>query len=120
VPAHHRRGTNAILCSPPAAVPLRFGEDSFAAHLSAAREVGISPTVLALPGIGLDLDEPEDLAAFVQRPSATQTFALLARLAGAAGRPADAGAREAVEVNDRAHPQRPTMRPSETAVSEST
>lgn len=78
VPAHHRRGTNAMLCSPPAAVPFRFGDDSFAAHLRAARDAGITPTVLDLPGIGLDLDEPEDLAAFVRRPSATQTFALLA------------------------------------------
>lgn len=66
VPAHDRRGSNAVLCSPPDAVPLRFGDDSFVPHLAAARRAGIEPTVLALPGIGLDIDRPEDLARFAR------------------------------------------------------
>ena len=37
VPAHDDLGSNTIICSPPDAVPLRFGEDSFYPHLDAAR-----------------------------------------------------------------------------------
>ena len=67
VPAHDGRGSNAVLCSPPDAVPLAFGNDSFLPHLAAARRCGIEPTVLRLPGIGLDIDNPADLALLVQR-----------------------------------------------------
>ena len=56
VPAHDRRGSNANLLRPPDAVPLRFGDDSFEPHLQAARDTGIEPTILTLPGIALDLD----------------------------------------------------------------
>ncbi len=70
VPSHDERGSNAIICSPPDAVPLRFGEDSFFPHLRAAKACGIRPTVLRLPGIALDIDNPEDLAAFARLPIA--------------------------------------------------
>jgi 2-phospho-L-lactate/phosphoenolpyruvate guanylyltransferase len=76
-PARDERGSNAIICSPPDAVPLRFGEDSFFPHLRAAKACGIRPTVLRLPGIALDLDTPEDLAAFVRQPSPTRARAVL-------------------------------------------
>jgi 2-phospho-L-lactate guanylyltransferase len=77
VPSHDEGGSNAILLSPPDAVPLRFGIDSFFPHLRAAEAQGIRPTVLRLPGIALDIDNPEDLVAFGQRPSQTRTRALL-------------------------------------------
>ena len=60
-PAHDDLGSNAILMSPPQAVPLRFGEDSFFPHLAAARAKGIEPCVLRLPGIAFDIDNPQDL-----------------------------------------------------------
>ena len=63
VPAHDERGSNAILCSPPMAMPLRFGDDSFLPHLAAARALGIEPTIVKLPGVGLDIDQPADLQA---------------------------------------------------------
>jgi 2-phospho-L-lactate guanylyltransferase len=66
------------LCSPPDAVPLRFGPDSFFPHLRAAKAQGIQPTVMHLPGIALDIDTPADLVVFAGRPSATRTRALLA------------------------------------------
>ena len=78
VPSHDEGGSNAILLSPPEAVPLRFGDDSFFPHLRAAEAQGIRPTVLRLPGIALDIDNPEDLAAFARQPSATRTRAFLA------------------------------------------
>jgi len=77
-PAHDDRGSNAVLCSPPDAVPLRFGEDSFRPHLASARALGIVPTVLRLPGIALDIDNPADLASFARLRSRTRTAALLA------------------------------------------
>ncbi|MGH7029489.1 MAG: 2-phospho-L-lactate guanylyltransferase [Stellaceae bacterium] len=78
VPSHDEGGSNAILMSPPDAVPLRFGVDSFFPHLRAAEAQGIWPTVLRLPGIALDIDNPEDLAAFARQPSPTRTHAFLA------------------------------------------
>ena len=78
-PSRDELGSNAIICSPPNAVPLRFGADSFFPHLRAAEECGIRPTVLRLPGIALDVDTPEDLAAFAALRSPTRTRALLAQ-----------------------------------------
>jgi 2-phospho-L-lactate guanylyltransferase len=77
VPAHDERGSNAILCAPPDAVPLKFGDDSFYPHLDAARAAGLEPKILRLPGLGLDIDNPADLAAFVKIPSNTRTRAFL-------------------------------------------
>ena len=37
VPARDQMGSNAVLCSPADAVPLRFGDDSFFPHLDAAK-----------------------------------------------------------------------------------
>jgi 2-phospho-L-lactate/phosphoenolpyruvate guanylyltransferase len=79
VPAHDDLGSNTIVCSPPDAVPLRFGEDSFYPHLDAARAHGIEPLVVRHPGIGMDIDNPVDLIAFLKRsPRApTRTLAFL-------------------------------------------
>jgi len=76
-PARDERGSNAVLCSPATAVPLRFGADSFWPHLAAARHCGIEPTVLHLPRIALDIDTPDDLALFLATPSHTRARALL-------------------------------------------
>jgi 2-phospho-L-lactate guanylyltransferase len=67
-PAHDEMGSNAILLSPPDAVKLRFGEDSYFPHLAAARAAGIEPTVVKLPGIGMDIDHPADLRMFLNMP----------------------------------------------------
>ncbi|RYI98841.1 MAG: 2-phospho-L-lactate guanylyltransferase, partial [Acetobacteraceae bacterium] len=78
-PAHDELGSNAVLMSPPLAVPLRFGEDSYVPHLAAARAAGIEPRVVPLPGIGMDIDHPADLTAFARLPQAqgTRTLAFL-------------------------------------------
>lgn len=60
VPAHDRRGSNAILLSPPDLMALHFGDDSFEPHLASARERGLYPNVIELPGIALDIDQPAD------------------------------------------------------------
>jgi 2-phospho-L-lactate/phosphoenolpyruvate guanylyltransferase len=79
VPAHDERGSNAVLCSPPMVMQLRFGDDSFLPHLAAARALGIEPTIVKLPGIGLDIDQPRDLQAFRRATPhmATRTAAML-------------------------------------------
>ena len=77
VPAHDERGSNAILCSPPDAVPLKFGDDSFLPHLEAARRARLEPKILRLPRLGLDIDNPADLVAFMKVPSKTHTRAFL-------------------------------------------
>ncbi len=65
VPASDLGGSNCVVCSPPNCMEFRFGEDSFRRHLATARERGIESTVLKLPGIGLDVDTPEDLSVLV-------------------------------------------------------
>jgi len=76
-PSHDRRGSNAIACSPPDAVPLRFGENSFYPHLQAAEACGIRPNVLHLPGIALDIDNPEDVVSFMRIDTPTRARAVL-------------------------------------------
>jgi 2-phospho-L-lactate guanylyltransferase len=78
-PAHDSRGSNAVICSPPDAVPLKFGNDSFLPHVAAARALGIEPAVLHLPGVGLDIDNPEDIEAFMRVPSRTRARRVLER-----------------------------------------
>src|SRR5579862_1073905 len=77
-PSHDEKGSNAVLMSPPDAVPLRFGDDSFFPHLATARARGIAPTVLHLPGIALDIDNPADLAHFARLGSRTRAGLWLA------------------------------------------
>ena len=74
VPSHDRRGTNCVISSPPGALPFAFGHDSFGPHCRAARARGIAPRIVPLPGLGLDIDTPDDLRAFVARPSAGRTL----------------------------------------------
>ncbi len=78
VPSHDKKGSNAIACSSSDAVPLRFGENSFYPHLQAAEACGIRPTVLHLPGIALDIDNPEDVVSFMRIASPTRARAVLA------------------------------------------
>ncbi len=74
VPSHDRRGTNCVLCSPPGALPFAFGHDSFGPHCAAAWARGIAPRILPLPGLGLDIDTPDDLRAFIARPAPGRTL----------------------------------------------
>jgi 2-phospho-L-lactate guanylyltransferase len=85
VPAHDERGSNAVLCSPPLVMPLRFGDDSFLPHVASARDLGIEPTIVRLPGIALDIDQPEDVHALLQAkpPVATRAMQVLANYSAA-------------------------------------
>lgn len=76
VPSHDKMGSNCVLCSPPDVIPLRFGENSFYHHLQSARKHGLCPQVMTSPGIGLDIDTPEDLRLLIQKviPNRTGYF----------------------------------------------
>jgi 2-phospho-L-lactate guanylyltransferase len=76
-PAADRRGTNGILRRPNDLIPLRFGNDSFEPHLLAARASGLHVIVKDFHGIGLDIDNPEDLDALMQQPIRTRAQRLL-------------------------------------------
>ena len=79
VPAHDERGSNAVLCMPPTVMNLRFGDDSFLPHLASARALGIEPTIVKLPGVALDIDQPADVHMFMRAtpPMATRAASLL-------------------------------------------
>ncbi|MGH7349517.1 MAG: 2-phospho-L-lactate guanylyltransferase [Candidatus Rokuibacteriota bacterium] len=77
VPSRSGLGTNAALLAPPDVIPLTFGEPSFENHLKTARGAGLAPRVLELPGIGLDVDAPDDLPLILERGPATRSARLL-------------------------------------------
>jgi 2-phospho-L-lactate/phosphoenolpyruvate guanylyltransferase len=77
-PSRDERGSNAVACSPPDLLPLRFGDDSFLPHVLRARALGIEPQIVRRPALALDIDTPDDLAAFLGAPSRTRAYAYLA------------------------------------------
>ena len=81
VPAADGRGTNAIFRRPADLFPLRFGNDSFKPHHAAAQATGKPCVVLNLPGIGVDVDNPEDLDQLISSPGATRAQRLARRFA---------------------------------------
>lgn len=68
VPSADNRGTNAVLRTPVELFPLRFGNDSFWPHLSAAIATGKPSVVLPLSRIALDIDTAEDLRQLANVP----------------------------------------------------
>jgi 2-phospho-L-lactate guanylyltransferase len=64
VPSRDGKGTNALAVSPPDLIRFQFGDASFVPHCAAARALGIEPRILRLPGLGLDIDTPDDLALY--------------------------------------------------------
>jgi 2-phospho-L-lactate guanylyltransferase len=76
-PAADGRGTNAAFRRPANLFPLRFGNDSFKPHLAAAQATGKACIVLQLPGIALDVDNPEDLHRLLIHPGETRAQSLV-------------------------------------------
>ncbi len=80
VPSRSGFGTNGVLLSPPDLMRLKFGEPSFANHLIAARRGGLDPMILSLPGLGLDIDGPEDLRTLLENDRKTRSRRLIQTL----------------------------------------
>ena len=73
VPAADGRGTNAAFRRPADLFPLRFGNDSFKPHHAAAQAGGKPCVVLNLPGIAVDVDNPDDLQQLISIPGETRS-----------------------------------------------
>ena len=85
----HGSGTNALLLTPPGAIPPAFGPGSLARHAGMAAGAGADVRVAGLRSLQLDVDTPGDLAALRDAlgglpGAAPRTRALLAELARAA------------------------------------
>ena len=77
VPAADGRGTNAIFRRPAGLFRACFGNDSFKPHHAAAEATGKPCVILPLPGIALDVDNPEDLRTLATAPGTTRTQHLI-------------------------------------------
>lgn len=75
-------GTALLYRRPPGCIPARFGKDSAAAHIQAARDAGVEPRVLAELDecVRVDLDTPEDAKRVVESGIPSRTGELLRRL----------------------------------------
>ena len=73
VPARDEQGSNCVALSPPTAAPLRFGANSYFPHLDTARKLGLELHTPKLPGIGLDIDTPEDLKELCRQRTRTRS-----------------------------------------------
>lgn len=73
-------GTNGLRLVPPHAITLRFGEDSFNLHRDEAARANRSFAVRELPGLECDLDQPDDIEAFLRLNRETESLALLREL----------------------------------------
>lgn len=79
-PDRHREGTNCLICSPARLFKFAYGRESFVRHVRQAASVGATLKVLEMPGIGFDVDWPQDLAELALRAGgepATQAQAYL-------------------------------------------
>ena len=72
-PDASEQATNALVLSPPDPDFFHFGPSSFAAHLHAARERGMTIEIVRRPGLAFDLDTPEDYREFLKRTGAPAT-----------------------------------------------
>jgi 2-phospho-L-lactate guanylyltransferase len=63
-PDRHGAGTNALWMRPPGLISFAFGPGSLQRHQILAETAGATVRVCRLPGLSLDVDEPEDLALF--------------------------------------------------------
>jgi 2-phospho-L-lactate guanylyltransferase len=59
-------GTNAIHLRPPEVIATSFGIGSLARHRAAAERLDVPAIAVALPGLMLDIDTPQDLTALMR------------------------------------------------------
>jgi 2-phospho-L-lactate/phosphoenolpyruvate guanylyltransferase len=73
-------GTNAMMVAPPEVIRPAFGAGSLARHLAAAEDATAECVVVTAPGLMLDIDTPEDLAALVRAGGDSATNAMCVAL----------------------------------------
>lgn len=67
-------GTNALVFTPPLAIPLLFGLDSYKNHQQAAKDRGIIVKTVQASGMQRDVDRPDDLLWLSKQSSGGQTW----------------------------------------------
>jgi len=77
VPSREGTGTNAIVRTPPALFPSRFGPNSLALHSEEASRVGVVCRVVNNERIALDIDEPSDVEQLLECGRGSATIGLL-------------------------------------------
>ena len=76
-------GTSALLQVPANAIPCRFGRDSAKLHREAAAKAEVPFFEIELASLSIDLDQPEDLEAFLKtKGGGRRTRALLEEMPG--------------------------------------
>lgn len=68
-PDRHRRGTNALLLTPPSVIAPAFGEDSFRAHRERARRARALTRLVTSRGLATDIDDADDLRRVLHDPA---------------------------------------------------
>ena len=74
VPSRDGTGTNAIIRTPPSLFPSRFGPDSLALHKTEASRVGVTCAIVGNSRVAFDVDEPADVASFMEVGRGTKSF----------------------------------------------
>ncbi|HYP27644.1 MAG TPA: 2-phospho-L-lactate guanylyltransferase [Blastocatellia bacterium] len=77
VPSREGTGTNAIIRTPPALFPSRFGPGSLALHLEEGARSGAACSIVNNSAIALDIDEPSDIALLLEVGRGTKAHDLL-------------------------------------------
>ncbi len=75
-----RNGTNALLLRPPDLINLRFGGESFGAHMEEAHRAGIMPHIYRSERLETDIDEASDLIKLKARGLGTRSHDFLRSL----------------------------------------
>ncbi len=73
-PAEKDGGTNGLVFTPPLAVRLVYGEDSFAEFCTEAERRQVPVRIARTGGLGRDIDRPEDLLALQRQPVGNMTW----------------------------------------------
>jgi len=80
VPSREGTGTNAMIRTPPALFPSRFGPNSLALHKLEAAKVGVECIVVENARMALDIDEPADVELLLENGRGTGAFDLLVEM----------------------------------------
>jgi 2-phospho-L-lactate/phosphoenolpyruvate guanylyltransferase len=75
-------GTNALVFTPPLAIPLLFGSDSFKKHQQAAKDRGITVNIVNATGMQRDIDRPDDLLWFCKQSTGGKAWAYVKKVLG--------------------------------------
>ena len=83
-PAANDGGTNGLVFTPPLAVELKYGENSFDEFCREAQQRRVPLNIARPAGLARDIDRPDDLLALRNRPTGNRTWRYLFSNSGGA------------------------------------